>query len=38
MDLLEARPVGIADEVILRRETYWKRILLTRGAFGMNRN
>jgi hypothetical protein len=36
--LLEARPVGIADDVILRRETYWKRILLTRDEFGMNRN
>jgi hypothetical protein len=36
--LLEHRPVGTADEVILRREAYWKRILLTRDELGMNRN
>jgi hypothetical protein len=36
--LLEVRPVGTADEVIWRRESYWKRILLTRDEFGMNRN
>ncbi|HEV7457317.1 MAG TPA: GIY-YIG nuclease family protein [Roseococcus sp.] len=36
--LLEHRPVGTADDVILRREAHWKRILLTRGAFGLNRN
>jgi hypothetical protein len=36
--LLEHRPVGIADEVILRREAYWKRILLSRHEAGMNRN
>jgi hypothetical protein len=26
------------DEVILAREAFWKRILLTRGDFGFNRN
>ncbi|MCW8087658.1 GIY-YIG nuclease family protein [Sabulicella glaciei] len=36
--LLEHRPVGTADEVILRREAYWKQILLTRDQFGLNRN
>lgn len=36
--LLEHRPAGTAEEVILRRESYWKRILLTRDENGMNRN
>jgi len=35
---LETCPVGTADEVILRRESYWKRILLARDEFGLNRN
>jgi hypothetical protein len=36
--LLEARPAATPDEVILAREAFWKRILLTRGDFGLNRN
>jgi hypothetical protein len=36
--LLEARPAATADEVFLAREAIWKRILLTRGDFGLNRN
>jgi hypothetical protein len=36
--LLEFRPASTSDEVILARETFWKRILLTRGDFGLNRN
>ena len=37
-DLLEARPVATPDEVIIARESFWKRILFTRGADGLNRN
>jgi len=29
---------GQPDEVILARKAFWKRILLTRGDFGLNRN
>lgn len=36
--LLEARPAPTPDEVILAREAFWKRILLTRGEHGLNRN
>ena len=36
--LLEARPALTPDEVILSREAFWKRILLTRGEYGLNRN
>lgn len=36
--LLEHRPAATSDAVILDREAYWKRILMTRGAFGHNRN
>jgi hypothetical protein len=36
--LLEFRPVPTPDEVILAREAFWKRILLTRGDFGLDRN
>jgi hypothetical protein len=36
--LLEYRSTPTPDEVILARETFWKRILLTRGDFGLNRN
>jgi hypothetical protein len=36
--LLEFRPTPTPDEVILAREAFWKRILLTRGDFGLNRN
>jgi len=36
--LLEARPAPTPDELILAREAFWKRILLTRGEHGLNRN
>lgn len=36
--LLEYRPASTSDEVILAREAFWKRILLTRGDYGLNRN
>jgi hypothetical protein len=36
--LLEHRPIRTSDEVIIARETFWKRILLTRGEQGLNRN
>jgi hypothetical protein len=35
---LEARPVPTPDEVILGREAFWKRVLLSRGEHGLNRN
>jgi hypothetical protein len=36
--LLEHRPARTPDEVILAREAWWKRVLLTRGKDGFNRN
>jgi hypothetical protein len=36
--LLEFRPATTPDDVILAREAFWKRILLTRGHLGLNRN
>lgn len=36
--LLEHRPTLTPDDVILAREAFWKRILLTRGEYGLNRN
>jgi hypothetical protein len=36
--LLEHRSSRTPDEVAIARETYWKRILLTRGEQGLNRN
>lgn len=36
--LLEHRPSRTPDEIILARESFWKRILLTRGLHGLNRN
>ncbi len=36
--LLEHRPTRTADEVVIGREGFWKRILLTRGEQGLNRN
>jgi len=36
--LLEHRPRATADEVVIGREGYWKRILFTRGEGGFNRN
>jgi len=36
--LLEHRPSRTADDIIVGRESFWKRILLTRGEQGLNRN
>jgi hypothetical protein len=36
--LLEHRSVQTSDETIISRESYWKRVLLTRGDGGLNRN
>ena len=36
--LLEHRPSRTEDKIILDRELFWKRILLTRGEEGLNRN
>lgn len=36
--LLEHRSHRTPDEIVLARETFWKRILLTRGEQGLNRN
>lgn len=36
--LLEYRLSRTPDDVILAREAFWKRILLTRGDHGLNRN
>jgi hypothetical protein len=36
--LLEHRASRTPDEVVLAREAFWKRILLTRGEQGLNRN
>jgi hypothetical protein len=38
VSLLEYRPSPTPDETILAREAFWKRILLTRGEHGLNRN
>lgn len=35
---LEYRPSATSDDTILAREAFWKRILLTRGELGLNRN
>ncbi len=36
--LLEYRSHRTSDDVILDREAFWKRVLLTRGGYGLNRN
>lgn len=36
--LLEHRPSRTEDQTILDRESFWKRVLLTRGRGGLNRN
>ena len=36
--LLEHRLSNTPDNVILDREAYWKRVLFTRGKYGLNRN
>lgn len=35
--LLEHRPVGLSDEMIIQREAYWKKVLFTR-EMGLNKN
>lgn len=36
--LLEHRSFRMDDETVRKRETFWKQLLLTRGAEGLNRN
>jgi hypothetical protein len=36
--LLEYRSNGTPDDIIIERESFWKRILSTRGEQGLNRN
>jgi hypothetical protein len=36
--LLEHRDSRTSDDQILKREEFWKRLLLTRGELGLNRN
>lgn len=36
--LLEHRGSRTPDDVLISREQFWKRILLTRGEYGLNRN
>jgi hypothetical protein len=36
--LLEHRSFRASDELLLKREDFWKRLLLTRGEEGLNRN
>lgn len=36
--LLEHWDLRTSDEAILKREEFWKQILLTRGQQGLNRN
>lgn len=36
--LLEHRPRGIADDIILSREGWWKGVMMARGLHGLNRN
>ena len=36
--LLEYRAASTPEDVILKRETFWKEALLTRGKYGLNSN
>ncbi|EJC1212000.1 GIY-YIG nuclease family protein [Vibrio parahaemolyticus] len=36
--LLEYRPMKTDDSTIIERESYWKEVLLSRNAFGYNKN
>lgn len=36
--LLEYRPMKTDDKTIFERESFWKQVLLSRGAFGYNKN
>jgi len=36
--LLEYRSMKTDDHIIIKRESFWKEVLLTRGAYGYNKN
>lgn len=36
--LLEYRPMRVNDQVIIERESFWKKVLLSRGDYGYNSN
>lgn len=36
--LLEYRPMRIADQIVIERESFWKEALQTRGDYGYNKN
>jgi hypothetical protein len=36
--LLESRPMAYSDILLIEREQFWKNVLFSRGAEGMNRN
>lgn len=36
--ILELLPMKTDDETVIRRESFWKEVLLTRGSFGYNKN
>ncbi len=38
LSLLEYRPMKVDDKVIIKRESYWKEVFLSRGKFGYNKN
>jgi hypothetical protein len=38
LSLLEYRPMKTDDKEIIRRENYWKEVLLSRGSYGYNKN
>ena len=38
ISLLEYRPAKTDDNVIIKRERYWKEALMSRGEFGYNKN
>ena len=36
--LLEYLSMKVDDDVVIRREGYWKEVLLSRGKYGYNKN
>ena len=38
LSLLEYRPMKTDDDIIKKRESYWKEVFLSRGQFGYNKN
>ena len=38
LSLLEYRPMKTDDDVIIKRESYWKKVFLSGGKFGYNKN